>query len=226
MAIYHCTAKIITRSTGRSAVAAAAYRAGEKITNEHDGRTHDYSRRHEIAYTEIMLPAHAPEAYRDRSTLWNAVEKSEKRKDSQLAREIEIALPNELSRKEQIKLVQRYVKENFVDKGMCADIAIHTGQHRQKPSDTPKTDHDKELKPDNPHAHIMLTLRPIDQDGKWAAKSKDEYVLNKNGDRIKLKSGRWKSRKVDTTNWNQRETLLMWRENWAKAVNLELEKKN
>ena len=121
----HIPVSIIKRSEGRSAVAAAAYRSGTKLTNEWDGLTHDYTRKGGVVHAEIMLPAHAPPEFADRSTLWNSVEQVEKARDSQLAREIEAALPRELSREQQLALVRAYVKDNFVDKGMCADFAIH-----------------------------------------------------------------------------------------------------
>ena len=114
----HIPVSIIKRSEGRSAVAAAAYRSGTKLTNEWDGLTHDYTRKGGVVHAEIMLPAHAPPEFADRSTLWNSVEQIEKARDSQLAREIEAALPRELSREQQLALVRAYVKENFVDKGI------------------------------------------------------------------------------------------------------------
>lgn len=147
MAIYHLSVKVISRSSGRSAVGAAAYRAGEELKNERDGIIHDYTKKTGIAYKEIMLPKNAPPEYQDRGTLWNAVEKSEKRKDAQTAREIEVALPAELSRKEQIKLLQDFVKSNYTSRGMCADICIH------------------DKKDGNPHAHIMLTTREVTRGG-------------------------------------------------------------
>ena len=110
---------------GRSAVAAAAYRSGEKLTNEWDGLTHDYTHKPGIVHTEIILPAHAPPEFQDRSTLWNSVEQIEKSSDAQLAREIEVALPVELSRAEQLALVRSFAKDNFVAEGMCADFALH-----------------------------------------------------------------------------------------------------
>ncbi len=115
MAIYHCSIKIISRGKGKSAVAAAAYRAGEKFTNEYDGLEHDYSRKGGVVHTEILLPANAPAGYSDRSVLWNAVEKIEKVKNSQLAREIELALPVELSREQSIALVRDYAHRHFVE---------------------------------------------------------------------------------------------------------------
>ena len=122
MAIYHCSIKIISRGKGKSAVAAAAYRAGEKITNEFDGMTHDYTHKGGVVHTEILLPDHAPAAFSDRAVLWNEVEKIEKAKNAQLAREIEIALPRELTREQGISLVRGYVKRHFVAAGMCADV--------------------------------------------------------------------------------------------------------
>jgi len=132
MANFHLHAKPISRRQGRSAVGASAYRAGEKLHNEYDGLTHDYTKKRGIVYTEIMLPENAPAEFSDRQTLWNAVELAEKRKDARTAREIEISLPNELSRAEQIKLVREYVRDNFISENMCADISIHSGKHYHK----------------------------------------------------------------------------------------------
>ena len=201
MAIYHCSIKIISRGKGKSAVAAAAYRSGETLTNHYDGVTHDFTRKGGIVHTEILLPPHAPPDFADRSILWNSVEKIEKAKNSQLAREIEIALPVELDREQQIQLIREYVKENFVSVGMCADFAIHDKQDG------------------NPHAHIMLTMRPLEQSGEWGAKSKKEYLLDKDGQRIKLKNGTFKSRKVDTVDWNSQEKAEVWRQAWADIAN-------
>jgi hypothetical protein len=170
MAIYHLHVSMVKRSNGRSSVAAAAYRSAEKLRSEYDCVTHDYStksssvnasayrsgeklgeydytRKQGVVHTEIMLPKNAPQEYQDRATLWNAVERAEKRKDAQTARDIDIALPIEMNRQEQILLVRTYVKENFVDKGMCADFAIHD-----------KGD-------GNPHAHVMLTTREVNSAG-------------------------------------------------------------
>ena len=201
IAIYHCSIKIISRGKGKSAVAAAAYRSGEKLKSEYDGQSHDYTKKAGVAYTEILLPENAPPEFSDRSSLWNSVEKIEKSKNSQLAREIEIAIPNELTRQQQISLVREYVKDNFVDNGMCADIAIH----------------DKE--DGNPHAHIMLTVRPLNGDGTWGAKSKKEYILDSNGEKIRLKNGDYKTRKVNTVDWNDKEKAELWRSKWADTAN-------
>ena len=147
MAIYHLHAQVIGRKSGRSAVAAAAYRAGERLIDERAEKVHDYSRKGGVVYSEIIAPDYAPSFLRDRQQLWNAVEAAEKRKDAQLAREIDIALPRELDRAEQIHLVREFVRSEFVERGMIADVAVH---------DTDGT---------NPHAHIMLTMREIAPDG-------------------------------------------------------------
>ena len=178
MAIYHCLVKIIGRSSGRSSVAASAYRTGTKLCNERDGLIHDYTRKTDIIHSEIITPENTPSWAKDRQLLWNEVEKTEKRKDSQLAREIEVAFPNELSLESRIELVRDYVKENFVDKGMIADIAIH------------------DKKDGNPHSHIMLTTRVIDED-RFGKKERE---------------------------WNKKEYLEKWRESWAEHSNRYLEK--
>ena len=147
IAIYHWNIGIVSRGKGKSAVAAAAYRSGEKLTNEWDGMTHDYTRKGGVVHTEIMLPPHAPPSFSDRSTLWNSVELYEKAGNAQLAREIDAALPIELSREEQIRLVREYCSSQFVSRGMCVDYAIH---------DTDSG---------NPHCHIMLTMRPLNERG-------------------------------------------------------------
>ena len=202
MAIYHLCIKIISRGKGKSAVAASAYRSGEKIKNEYDGIIHDFTRKGGIAHTEILLPQNAPQGFLERGTLWNSVEKIEKSKNSQLAREIEVALPKELDREKQINLVREYVKENFVKVGMCADIALHD-----------KND-------GNPHCHILLTMRPLNEDTTWGAKSKKEYILDENGEKIKLKSGNYKSRKA---NRNEQDKAEEWRKAWADITNKYLE---
>ena len=125
MAIFHLSIKIVSRSSGKGAVAAAAYRAGAKLEEKETGYTHDYTRKSGVIYSEIFLPTNAPQEYQNREILWNEVQKVEKKSDAQLAREIEVALPVELSREEQITLLQNYIAENFTSAGMCADMAIH-----------------------------------------------------------------------------------------------------
>ena len=203
IAIYHWNVGIVSRGKGKSAVAAAAYRSGEKLTNEWDGMTHDYTRKGGVVHTEIMLPPHAPPSFSGRSTLWNSVELYEKAGNAQLAREIDAALPIELSREEQIRLVREYCSSQFVSKGMCVDFAIHD-------TDT-----------GNPHCHIMLTMRPLNERGAWAAKSKKEYDLDKSGERIRLPSGRYKTHKVDLTGWNDKDNTLLWRKAWDSIVLME-----
>lgn len=214
MAIYHLSIQNIGRSAGRSAVAAAAYRSATKLIDSERGLTCDYSRKSGVVYTEVMLCQNAPQEYADREKLWNAVEKIEKQKDARLAREINVALPHELDRETQIKIVRDYVQENFVKAGMCADIALHD-----------KGD-------GNPHAHIMLTTRPIDENGKWGAKEKKVYALDSNGEKIpvidentgKQKLGArnrklWQRVVADTTGWNAKENVEKWRAAWAKECN-------
>ena len=208
MAIYHLCIKIISRGKGKSAVAASAYRSGEKIKNEYDGIVHDFTRKGGIAHTEILLPPNAPQEFVNRSILWNSVEKIEKSKNSQLAREIEVALPKELDREKQINLVREYVKENFVKVGMCADIALHD-----------KND-------GNPHCHILLTMRPLNEDKTWGAKSKKEYILDRNGEKVKLKNGNYKTRKINTIDWNEQDKAEEWRKAWADITNKYLEENN
>ena len=141
MSIYHCSIKMVGRTGGKSAVAASAYRSGEKLYDEETGLIHDFTRKGGVVMSEILLPENAPEEYRDRQILWNSVQAVEKRSDAQMAREVEVALPIEMNREQQIKCVRKYVMENFVNEGMIADWALHD-----------KGD-------GNPHAHILLTVR-------------------------------------------------------------------
>lgn len=152
MSIYHCSIKIINRSGGRSAVASAAYRSGEKLHNDETGLNHDFTRKGGVVMSEILLPDNAPEDFLNREVLWNEVQKIEKRNDAQFAREVEVALPNEMKREEQIQCVRNYINENFVSKGMIADWALHD-----------KGD-------GNPHAHILLTVREVDSNKHWMSK--------------------------------------------------------
>lgn len=209
MAIYHCSIKIISRGKGKSAVAAAAYRAGEKITSEYDGTIHDYTRKGGVVHTEILLPDHASAEFTDRAVLWNAVEKIEKAKNAQLAREIELALPVELTREQNISLVREYVNRHFVAAGMCADICIH------------------DKNGGNPHAHIMLTMRPFEQGGEWGAKQKKEYILDRDGNKIyDPKKRQYKCKSIPATDWNEQTKAEEWRAAWADCVNSALERGN
>lgn len=151
MAIYHLSAKVIGRSGGRSSVAAAAYRSGERLRDARQDREHDYTRKGGVVHTEILAPESAPDWMRDRDQLWNAVEAIERRKDAQLAREIEVALPRELDRGARLELLRGFVQREFVDRGMIADMAVHEGKARDGQS--------------QPHAHVMLTMRELTGDG-------------------------------------------------------------
>src|SRR5271170_3847159 len=172
MAIYHLQVKIIGRSQGRSAVAAAAYRSASQIHDQRQGQSFDYSDKPNVVHSEILLPAGAPTWMADRSQLWNAVELGEKRKDSQLAREVEFAIPQELSQAEGIALARDFVQREFVARGMVADLNVHWEE-------------------DNPHAHVMLTMREVSEQG------------------FGLK----------VTEWNRVELLKEWREHWADLAN-------
>lgn len=218
MAIYHCSIKIIGRSGGRSAVGSSAYRAGEKLEDKETGMTHDYTRKSGVVYNEVMLPNHAPVEYQNREILWNEVQKAEKQNNAQLAREIEVGLPREMSREQQVQCVREYVQNNFAKEGMCADFAIHD-----------KGD-------GNPHAHIMLTTRGIKENGKWDTKEKKVLARDENGERIPVidpKTGQqkirdrgtkgiefvWKRETVKANNWNDRNKAEEWRKAWAEECN-------
>ena len=163
MAIYHLEAKVVSRGAGRSAVAASAYLSCSRLYNDYDGIQHDYTKKQGLVWQEVFLPEYAPQEWKDREQLWNAVEEVETAKDSRLAREFVVALPIELSREEQIELLQEFIQEQFLPDGLCADAAIHdTDGH-------------------NPHAHILLTVRPLDKQGKWQYKTEKEYLCMKNG---------------------------------------------
>jgi hypothetical protein len=199
--------KVISRGKGKSAVAAAAYRSGNKLTNEYDGMQFSYFDKKRIVHTEILLPEHAPREYLDRSTLWNAVEKIEKAANAQLARDIEVSLPVELSREQNINLIREYVQRTCGDKGMCADVCVH------------------DRNDGNPHAHIMLTMRPFEPDGSWGVKQRKEYILDENGAKIYDKAKRqYACRSIPSTDWNERTKAEEWRSAWADCVNAYLDK--
>ena len=164
MAIYHLEAKVVSRGAGRSAVAASAYLSCSRLYNDYDGIQHDYTKKQGLVWQQIFLPEYAQQEWQDREKLWNAVEEVETAKDSRLAREFVVALPIELNREQQIELLQAFIREQFVSDGMCADAAIHdTDGH-------------------NPHAHILLTVRPLDEQGKWQYKTEKEYLCMRNGE--------------------------------------------
>ena len=245
MSIYHCSIKIISRAGGRSAVASAAYRSGEKLYNEETGLTHDFTRKGGVIMNEIILPPNAPKRYENREVLWNEVQQIEKRSDAQFAREIEVALPVEMSRDEQIECVRNFIKENFVKEGMIADWALHD-----------KGD-------GNPHAHIMLTLRGIDEHEQWLQKQKTVFAngrdekgraifdpskpsydpkrkeetskyripqLDKNGkQKVRVRKGKgteylWEKITVPENDWNDHSKAEIWRSSWAEHCNRYLAK--
>ena len=181
MADYRLSVQFISRSDNRSAVAAAAYRAGDCLADERGKMVHDYTRKGGVVHSEIMAPETAPGWVHDRESLWNAVEETEKRKDAQVAKEVQLSLPAELNAEQRLALARVFVAENFVAKGMVADVAIHA----------PPREGDAR----NHHAHVLLTTRQIGPDGFLAIKNRD---------------------------WNSKEQLHEWRENWAKIQNLHL----
>ncbi len=207
MPIPHLEIRIVQRSKGSSAVAGAAYQAGEKLFSEYDQKMKNYLYKKEVVYTEVMLPTNAPPGYADRATLWNAAEEVEKQWNSQLARRFVVALPREAPTEMYPQMMQEYCQEHFVSKGMCCDFAIH----------------DPDPPGHNPHCHIMLTMRAIDENGKWLPKSRKVYDLDENGERIRLPSGNWKSHKEDTVDWNEQYHAEEWRHGWELVQNKYLE---
>ena len=251
MAIYHLEAKVVSRGAGRSAVAASAYLSCSRLYNDYDGIQHDYTKKQGLAWQEVFLPEYAPQEWKDREQLWNAVEEVETAKDSRLAREFVVALPIELSREEQIELLQEFIQEQFLSDGMCADAAIHdTDGH-------------------NPHAHILLTVRPLDKQGKWQYKTEKEYLCMKNDEERGFTAAEFKAAQTDgwekqyqykvgkkkvymtpsaaevqglvradkhpkstrygrqnpiSERWNSEEQLLLWRAAWADVSNRCLER--
>ena len=202
MAIYHCSVQVIGRNAGRSSVAAAAYRAGEDLVNEYDGIEHDFTKKNWVEYTEIILPDNAPSEYSDRSTLWNAVEMSEKSKDAQLCREFELALPVELTLQQQIEVAEQFTRDKLVSQGMIVDIAIHNppvmnDRHQPIDKDGNPTKDVSKMQFINPHAHIMATMRPMDEKGKWLPKSKTEYLCIKDSEEKGFTAEEFKEAKED-----------------------------
>ncbi|APP13819.1 nickase (plasmid) [Lactiplantibacillus plantarum subsp. plantarum] len=208
MAIFHMSFQNISAGKGRSAIAGAAYRSGEKLFDQKEGRSYFYARS-VTPESFILTPKNAPAWASDREKLWNEVEIKDRRANSRYAKEFNVALPVELSEDEQKELLTKYVQENFVDEGMVADVAIHR-------------DH-----PDNPHAHVMLTNRPFNPDGTWGLKSKRENILDENGNKTYTGNSRFpRSRKVWLVDWDKKEKITEWRHNWAVSVNQVLEQKN
>lgn len=250
MAIYHLEAKIVTRGEGRSACAASAYMSCSQIYNDYDGIQHDYTKKRGLVWQNVFLPTMAPAEWKDREILWNAVEAEEKTKDSRLAREFVASLPVELDKDKWIALLTEFIQTNFVNAGMCADVAVHnTDGH-------------------NPHAHILLTVRPLAENGTWQNKTEKEYICIRNGEESAFTAKEYKVAQTDgwekqypykvgkkkvymapsaaeaqglerasknpkstrygrqnpiSEKWNSEEQLVMWRAEWADAVNRALE---
>ena len=242
---------MVSRGAGRSAVATSAYLSCSRLYNDYDGIQHDYTKKQGLVWQQVFLPEYAPQEWKDREQLWNAVEEVETAKDSRLAREFVVALPIELSREEQVELLQEFIREQFVSDGMCADAAIHdTDGH-------------------NPHAHILLTVRPLDERGKWQYKTEKEYLCMKNGEERGFtaaefraaqnegwekqypykvgkkkvymtpsaaeaqglvradkhpKSTRYGRQNPISQRWNREEQLVVWRAAWADVSNRHLER--
>lgn len=252
MAIYHLEAKVVSRGTGRSAVAASAYLSCTNILNDYDGVRHDYTRKKGLVWREVFLPEFAPPEWKDRSVLWNAVEENEKTKDSRLAREFVPALPIELAPVQWQELLTDFIQNSFVADGMCADVAIH----------------DPHPPGHNPHAHIMLTVRPLDEQGNWQYKTEKEYLCVKDGEERGFTAAEFKTAQKDgwekqypykvgrkkvymapsaaeaqglvraskhpkstkfgrqnpiSERWNSEDQLVAWRKAWADVTNRYLE---
>ena len=206
IALFHFHVTQIKRSAGQSAVAAAAYRSGEKLHSEYYGEDSDYTRKGGVICSEILLPPQAPPSFSDRETLWNAVEKVERGKRAQLAYSFDIALQNEFSMEENINLARQFLLDNFVSRGMVVDFAVHSPDKEDGGIS-------------NPHFHVMCPIRPIAQNGKWGNKQRREYVLDEHGNRIRDEAGNYVFNAVPTTDWGKPETLEFWREQWAQLCN-------
>ena len=204
----HFNITIIARGKvkGKSAVGAAAYQSGDKIYSEyeHEWKSGDHLER--IIHKEILLPPNAPEKYRDRATLWNAVDASETKATAQTARRIIMALPKELTQEQNIELIRNYCQTSFVDRGMIADFAVHDDEKG------------------NPHAHVLLTMRSLNEQGEWNPKTRTEFILDENGEPIQTTNGKFKRRCVSWDGWNDRGNCEIWRHEWEVMQNVALEK--
>jgi len=220
MAIFYMRTSIVRASSGKSAVASAAYQAAQSLHNEKLDCSFSYSRKEEVIHSEIMLPEYAPSGFQDRQTLWNAVEAKESKNNSRYARQFVIATPKEWSAEETIERAREFIQSALVDKGMIADWSFH-------------------MKDGNPHIHIMATVRGFNPDGSWATMERKEYALDENGERIpeidpetgeqkirkRTRNGvtsserLWKRITVQTNNWNKREFLQGVKKAWAEQCN-------
>ena len=212
MALFHMSVTQTKRSAGQSAIASAAYRAGERLYSEYYGEYSDYTRKGGVICSDILLPSHAPPEYADRQTLWNAVEKAECGKNAQLAYSFDIALQNEFSLEENIALARQFLLEQFVSRGMVVDFAVHQ----------PDKEDGGIL---NPHFHVLCPIRPIEQNGKWGLKQHRVYELDEDGNRIRDQNGEYVFSAVSTTDWGSPETLEHWRQTWAELCNAKFAEK-
>jgi ATP-dependent exoDNAse (exonuclease V) alpha subunit len=212
MALFHFSVTQVKRSAGQSAIAAAAYRAGEKLYSEYYGEVSDYTKKGGVIHSSILLPPYAPSEYQDRQTLWNAVEKAEKNKKAQLAYSFDIALQNEFTREENMALVHQFLTDQFLSRGMIVDYAIH------EPDGEEGGIH-------NPHFHVLCPIRPIEKDGSWGNKQRREYVLDEQGNRMLDATGKPVFNAAPTTNWGRPETLESWRQTWAELCNAKFQEK-
>lgn len=199
---------IVKRSKGQSAVEKSSYISRCTLKSEYTGKTYNPKYHEDLVHTEISLPEHAPKEFADRSVLWNSVEKIEKNKNAQLARMVKLNMPNAWSYDLAVATVKDYVQKNWVSKGMCAEWAIHDSYNEKNGQR-------------NLHAHIMLTLRPLEQDGTWGEKQHKVFILDKDGNRIKNKNGKgWKCTTEQTTDWNSKDNAKKWRVEWAEIINV------
>lgn len=210
MALYHFHVSRVLRSRGQSSIEAAAYRAGERLEDSYYGKIADYTAKGGVICSEILTPDYVSESFHNREYLWNAVEETEKHPKAQLAYSFDFALQNEFSMEENIALARRFVQENFVAKGMIADMAVH--------------DPDKHGGIPNPHVHVLCPIRPMNEDGTWGEKQRREYLFDMDGKPVLDEKGKQKFNAVPTTDWNRPEILEKWRESWADLVNAEFEK--
>lgn len=206
MSDYHFSVKQIKRSQGQSAIACAAYRAGEKLHSEYYDNDSDYTKKRGVITSGIILPDNAPDEYSDRETLWNSVEKVEKHPKAQLAYSFDFSLQNEFSMEENIEIAKEFIQKNFVDRGMIADYAVHL----------PET---KDGGIPNPHVHVMCPIRPLKPDGSWGEKQHRVYRTDDSGNRIRDENGKELFDAVPSTDWGKPETLEMWRSKWAEINN-------
>ncbi len=232
MAIFYMRTSIVRASSGKSAVASAAYQSGELLHSERLGKNFHFSGKEEIVHEEILLPKNAPQKYYDRETLWNAVEEIQNKSNSRFARQFIIAIPNEWTREDAIKYSREFIEKNLVDKGMAVDWAYHEKDGIN-------------AEPDNHHLHLLCTIRGFNDDGSWSSMEKKDYALDENGERIPIidpetgkqkvrirerngyhcEEKQWKRITVQSNNWNSKQFLQQLKQDWAEICNEHLSEK-